>query len=82
MINNKQSNVNQKGLEVITYENNPEWNRLEVNNKYDQWTISSCSNGDIEIECFNSTDGGKYLFLNQEELKQVIEFLQSRIIKQ
>lgn len=73
--------MKQERLEVIKYDNKPEWNRLEVNNCDDQWTINSCSDGDVSIECFNTSDGTKCLYLNQNELKQVIEFLQSKIIK-
>ena len=73
--------MKQERLEVIKYENRPEWDCLEVNTEGDEWTINSCSDGGVRIECFNTSDGSKFLFLNQEELKQTIEFLQSRVIK-
>lgn len=70
----------QERLEVIKYENKPEWNRLEIKGKWTEWTISSYSDGDVEIEA-TGDDTTKYLILNQDELKQVIEFLQSKVIK-
>ena len=69
----------QERLQVIKYEDKPKWDRLEVNDKYDQWTIDSHNDGDVEIECFNTSEGSRYLILNQDELKQVIEFLQSKL---
>ena len=70
----------QERLEVVKYENKPEWNRLEIKGKWIKWTISSYSDGDVEIEAAGD-DTTRYLILNQDELKQVIEFLQSKIIK-
>jgi len=68
----------QERIKINKYESNPEWDNLEINDKGEEWTISSHSDGDVEIECFD-TDGHRYLFLNQDELKQVIEFLQSKV---
>ena len=69
----------QERFKVTKYKDKPEWDRLEVNNNYDQWTFMSHSDGDVEIECYDSSLGSKYLFLDQDELKQVIEFLQSKV---
>lgn len=69
----------QERFKVTKYKDKPEWDCLEVNNKYDQWTFMSHSNGDVEIECYDSSLESKHLFLDQDELKQVIEFLQSKV---
>ena len=65
-------------LQITRYEDRPEWDRIEVKNKWADWTIESYSDGDVSIEC-NIGRGGECLILNQEELKQVIEFLQSKV---
>ena len=68
-------------IQIIKYKNNPEWNVLEINTKNTQWSISSHLDGDVDIECYNFNTYGSVLILNQDELKQVIEFLQSKVIK-
>ena len=65
-------------LQITKYENNPEWDRMDINQKYSDWCIEGHSDGDVEIECFTN-DGSNSLILNQEELKQLIEFLQSKV---
>lgn len=65
-------------LEITRYENNPQWDRIEVKNKWADWTIESSSDSDVSIEC-NTGRGGECLILDQEALKQVIEFLQSKV---
>jgi hypothetical protein len=62
------------------FESNPEWNTITVEQKFSTWTIGSHSDGDIEIEC-STNNGSDHLFLNQTELKEFIEFLQSKITK-
>ena len=72
--------MTQERIKITKYEDNPEWNLLEINDKWTQWTISSYSDGNVEIESWDKREGiNKHLFLNQEELKQVIEFLQSKV---
>ena len=56
-----------------------EWEMMEINSRWAQWTIESAGvGGDVVIECCedNSTS---YLSLTQDELKQVIAFLQKQI---
>jgi hypothetical protein len=65
-------------LEITRYEGKPEWDRIDVNQKWSTWTIEGFLDGDVEIEC-STHDGSNSLFLNQEELKQFIEFLQSKV---
>lgn len=60
------------------YESNPEWNSLEINQNWSNWHISSLPNGEVEIECYTE-NGSEHLFLNQDELKQVIAFLQTKL---
>ena len=42
------------------------------------WTIDENCDGEIWIEC-EHRDGSDNLFLNQTELKQLIEFLQTKL---
>jgi hypothetical protein len=65
-------------LEITRYEGKPEWDRIDVNQKWSTWTIEGCLDGDVQIEC-STHDGSNSLFLNQDELKQFIEFLQSKV---
>ena len=57
---------------------NAEWNSMSISGRWSTWNISGCSDGDVEIEC-ESRDGAEHLILNQSELRQVIEFLQSKL---
>lgn len=65
---------------VTKYEDRPEWDRIDIKQKYSEWTIDGCHDGDVEIHC-SSDDNSYSLFVNQDELKQLIEFLQSKVIK-
>lgn len=65
-------------INIYTYENNPEWNHLEVAGRYADWSVNSYMDGDVEIEC-STNDGSNSLILNQEELKQFIQFLQTKV---
>jgi hypothetical protein len=65
-------------IEITTFETNSEWNSMTIKQKWSTWNISSYSDGDVEIEC--ATDNSsEHLFLNQEELKKFIKFLQTKI---
>jgi hypothetical protein len=65
-------------LEITRYEGKPEWDRIDIKQKWSEWCIQSYPSGDVEIECLTN-DGSNNLILNQEELKQFIEFLQSKV---
>jgi hypothetical protein len=65
-------------LEITRYENNPEWDRIDVKTKWADWTIESSSTDHVSIAC-DTGNGDENLILNQEELKQLIEFLQSKV---
>jgi len=63
---------------VIKYEDHPEWNRIDIKQKWEEcWSVEYCKDGDISIECI-TVDGSNTLFLNQDEVKQLIEFLQEK----
>lgn len=62
----------------ILHEKHPDWERLEIKGKWETWEVSHCHDGDVEISCEGS-DGSACLFLTQEELKQFIAFLQSKV---
>jgi hypothetical protein len=65
-------------LEITRYEGKPEWDRIDIKQRFSEWCIEGHSDGDIEIHCSTDNDSNS-LFLNQEELKQFIEFLQSKV---
>ena len=62
------------------FENNPQWDSIRIEGRWSTWDVSSCSNGDVEIE-FESTavSWSEHLFLNQDELKEFIQFLQTKL---
>lgn len=68
-------------IKIIKYESTPAWDTLEIKSKWSEWAISSDSNNDVEIMCDDLGVSSNCLILNQDELKQVIEFLQSKVIK-
>jgi hypothetical protein len=72
MTNNKQR------FKFTKYEGKPEWDRIDIQQELSQWSIRGYSDGDVGIEC--AFLGTETLFLNQDELKQVIEFLQSKLL--
>lgn len=56
-----------------------EYEIMEIKNKWDKWEISSVDkDGDVEISC-DSEIISYCLYLNQDELKQVIAFLQKQV---
>ena len=63
---------------VTKYQDHPEWDRIDIKQKHSEWSIDSCHDGDVEIHCC-SDDNAYSLFVNQDELKQLIEFLQSKV---
>jgi hypothetical protein len=67
-------------IEITTFESTPEWNSMTIKQKWSTWNISSYSDGDVEIEC-DTDNGSEHLFLNQQELKKFIKFLQSKVIE-
>lgn len=64
-------------FEVTKYEDHPEWDRIDIKKKWSEWCIECCKDGDISIEC-RIDDNTNTLFLNQDEVKQLIEFLQEK----
>jgi len=54
------------------------WETLHIRRKWQSWEIQQCHDGDVEISC-EGTEGTNSLFLSQDELKQVIAFLQSKV---
>ena len=55
------------------------YENLVLENKQDEWYISSAaSDGEVEI-LVSSRTGSKYLNLSQDELKVLVEFLQKQI---
>lgn len=71
MSNNKQR------FKYIKYKKTPQWDRIDIQQELSQWSIKGYPDGDVGIEC--AFLGIETLFLNQKELIQVIEFLQSKL---
>ena len=64
-------NNNNERIEIIN-------NTAFIKANYSEWTIEDEADGGVSIGCEHS-DGHDYLFLNQTELKQLIEFLQTKL---
>jgi len=69
--------MQEERFKFTKYEGKPEWDRIDIQQELSQWSIRGYSDGDVGIECVFL--GTETLFLNQDELKQVIEFLQSKV---
>jgi hypothetical protein len=52
---------------------------MVIEQRWSTWNVSSHSNGDVEIECHTDQNGSEHLILNQDELKQFIAFLQTKV---
>jgi hypothetical protein len=62
------------------WENHPEWDTIEFNGKWTHMEISSVDkDGDIGIEIIRDGDPSVNIFLNQENIKQLISHLQKQI---
>ena len=71
--------MQEERFKVTKYEDHPDWDRIDIQQELSQWSIKGYPDGDVGIEC--AFLGIETLFLNQKELIQVIEFLQSKVIK-
>jgi hypothetical protein len=65
-------------IKITRYDSNPNWDSMSLKQKWSEWEVSSHSDGDIEIECITDA-GSSTLILNQDELKQFIQFLQEKV---
>ena len=61
------------------YKSISEWNSMEIKQTWSTWNISSHPDGDVEIECYTDDNRTEVLILNQDELRQVIAFLQTKL---
>lgn len=67
--------------EIIKFNGDNGYDRLTIKGKSTTLDITSVDKyGDIEIELDDSYES-IYLYLNQIEIKEIIEFLQKQIIK-
>ena len=73
--------MQEERFKVTKYEDHPDWDRIDIKQKWSDWTIDGCLDGDVEISCHTNDSGDHSLFVKQDELKQLIEFLQSKVIK-
>ena len=66
-------------IETI-FENHPEWNTIEFNGKWTSMVINSIdTDGDVEIEISDGCDTDIHIFLNQTNIKQLINHLQKQL---
>jgi hypothetical protein len=65
---------NKKRFKYIKHEETPQWDRIDIQQELSQWSIRGYSDGDVGIEC--GFLGIETLFLNQDELIQVIDLIQ------
>jgi hypothetical protein len=70
--------MQEERFKITKYENNPHWDRIDIKQKWSEWIIEGHLDGDVEFSCYTD-DGNNSLFVNQDELKQLIEFLQSKV---
>lgn len=62
------------------FENNPEWNTIEFNGKWTNMEVSSVDiDGEVAIEIDSGWDQNVHIFLNQENIKQLINHLQKQL---
>ena len=74
--------MNNERIQITRYESNPEWDNMTVKDRWTELNISSHSDGDIEFNTTQREDNAcTSIFFNQTELKQLIEFLQSKVIE-
>ena len=66
--------------EIIKFNGDNGYDRLTIKGKSTQLDMTSVDkDGDVEIELDDSYEA-IYFYLNQKEIKEVIEFLQKQII--
>ena len=62
------------------FENNPECNLIEFNGKWTSMEVSSVDiDGEVAIEIDAGWDQSVHIFLNQENIKQLINHLQKQL---
>ena len=62
------------------FENNPECNTIEFNGKWTNMEVSSVDkDGEVAIEITMDNDPSVNIFLNQENIKQLINHLQKQL---
>ena len=76
-----------KKIEIERYDTRPDWDVLSITDGDEQtyetptWEFRVGEREHVVISRFSEEEGSRSLMLNQDELKQVIEFLQSKVIK-
>jgi hypothetical protein len=66
-------------IKITRFDSNPQWDNMELKQTYSEWSISSHPDGVVEIECATNRSS-EQLILNQDDLKQLIQFLQEKVI--
>ena len=76
-----------RNVEIERYDNRPDWDVLSItdgdwlDSKTPTWEFRAGEREHVVISRFSEEEGSRSLMLTQDELKQVIEFLQSKVIK-
>ena len=76
-----------RNVEIERYDNRPDWDVLSItdgdwlDSKTPTWEFRVGERAHVVISRFSEEEGSCSLMLTQDELKQVIEFLQSKVIK-
>ena len=58
-----------------------EWEMMQIRGLWTTFTWNSKDKeGDVELSCESNENGTETLYLNQDEIKQLITFLQKQVI--
>jgi len=49
--------MTEERFKITKYENNPEWDRIDIKQKWSEWGIEGHLDGDVEFSCYTN-DGG------------------------
>ena len=76
-----------KRIKIERYDDRPDWDMLSITDGEERayetptWEFEAGERDHVVIRRFSEEEGSRSLMFTQEELKQVIEFLQSKLIK-
>ncbi len=66
-------------IKHTVYESNPEWNSIEIDGNWSTWSVEGNLYGEVQIECTEYQGNTMQLSLDQEELIEFIQFLQTKV---
>ena len=74
-----------KRIKIDRYDDRPDWDELSITDgdelayETPTWEFRAGEREHVIISRFSEEEGSRSLMLTQEELKQVVEFLQSKV---